>query len=87
MSKRKGDVGVHNFMVCLPYQALLILNKDSLTTTYHQENNWEPSAVVNWLAIAGRNINNPSLSSLTAVTLPQLIEQVRSVLAYGRSMP
>ncbi|KIM29155.1 hypothetical protein M408DRAFT_306041 [Serendipita vermifera MAFF 305830] len=53
MSKRKGDVGVHDFM----------------------NNGWEPSAVLNWLAIAGRNVNNPLLSSQIPVTLSQLVEQ------------
>ncbi|PVG00063.1 glutamyl-tRNA synthetase, partial [Serendipita vermifera] len=40
----------------------------------YEDAGWDPDAVVNWLAVAGRNTNDPDLSSLSPSNIKQLIE-------------
>ncbi len=65
-----------------------------LLVLHHQEKGWEPIAVLNWLAQAGRGPMRSSNDSvgdrdkvvvggLEAFSLPQLIEQVSSVVCIG----
>jgi hypothetical protein len=70
MSKRKGDVRVEDFMVSNFAHIVTSLN-------ISQAKGWEPAAVTNWLAIAGRNFNNPDISSESLLDIRQLINSVR----------
>lgn len=91
MSKRKGNVSVLDFMVCLESIEKVVVRPHYLIVFFFQKRGWEPEAVINWLALAGwgtphdqskrqsplASSNDPQPPERTLVmTLPELIEQV-----------